>query len=118
MSAFANDLRYGLRALGKNPGFSLVAIAVLALGIGASTLMFAVVRSVLLRPLRFGEPENLVAIRLSSGARISDAYFQEWRLRNSTLEDMTGWFDARASFTGDSGPSEVDVDHTTEQDPC
>src|SRR5215467_4879536 len=54
------DLRYGLRTLRRAPGFSLVAIVVMALGIGATTSLFTVVRSVLLKPLPFRDPNHLV----------------------------------------------------------
>src|SRR4030095_623588 len=59
------DLLFGVRMLLKKPGFSLLAIVTLALGIGANTAIFSVVRGVLLRPLPFREPGRLIGIRES-----------------------------------------------------
>src|SRR5512141_1438423 len=62
MHSFFHDVRYGLRLLAKAPSFTLVAVISIALGIGATTVIFSAVNGVLLRPLHFHEPERLVAI--------------------------------------------------------
>ena len=64
MSVLLQDLRYGLRMLAKNPGFSVVAVLSLALGIGANTIIFSTINGLFLHPLGISDPEHLFAVRV------------------------------------------------------
>jgi predicted permease len=91
------DLRYGARTLLRTPGFSFTAILVMALGIGATTSLFTIVRSVLLRPLPFRDPHKLVMLyehfRESQFPYnvVSPADFRDWRAQTHGFEDMGAW---------------------------
>jgi putative ABC transport system permease protein len=90
------DVRYGLRTLIRAPGFAAVAIVVVALGIGANVAMFTIVRSVLLKPLPFTEPNQLVMVYERGVVDDADSQFNvvaggmfsEWKKLNKTFQDM------------------------------
>ena len=106
------DIATALRGLRRAPGFALVALATLALGIGGNVAVFSVVRSVLLRPLPYAEPEQLVQLwtdyRASNGRDqpewLSPAQFRDWRDGNTTFSGMTVWQGWGPNLTGGGEP--------------
>src|SRR5436309_14706228 len=98
MNTIWHDLRYGLRLLLKRPGFTVVAIITLALGIGANTAIFSVVDAVLLRPLRYPEANRLVFLWSTmnsqgvpiSGSALPDYY--AWRDQNRVFDGLAGFY--------------------------
>ena len=103
-----NDLHYALRQLRRAPGFTLTAVVTLALGIGANVALFTVVRSVLLKPLPFKEPERLVAIYENSGGEfehnvVAGGVFAEWRKQNRSFSDLALYNDSQFNLSGAGG---------------
>ncbi len=114
MQTLMQDLRYGARTLLKNPGFTLIAVITLALGIGANTAIFSVVNAVLLRPLPFPEHERLMQMFLnnpetaSGRAGYGNADFQALRERNQSFAQVAAISPGnRFSLTGGGAPEQV-----------
>jgi putative ABC transport system permease protein len=110
MSTLIQDLRYGLRQLGRNPGFTAVAILTLALGIGANTAIFSVVNAVLLRALPYKHAQQLVMIWETvpsfPNGRIpaTGPDFKDWLAQNKVFESMAAGTPGSATLTGAGEP--------------
>src|SRR5262245_47969026 len=107
METFFHDLRYGFRTLIKQPGFSVIAVLSLALGIGANTAIFSVVNTVLLKPLPFKQPDDLVMVwedQSSIGfprADVAPANYVDWKTQNQVFEDIAALNWKNFNLTGD-----------------
>ena len=88
MQTLWQDLRYGARMLFKNPGFTLIAVLTLGLGIGANTAIFSVVNGVLLRPLSYHQPEQIVTLLNNSQFPVSPANFLDFRDKSQSFAQM------------------------------
>jgi predicted permease len=114
MQSMLQDLRYGARMLIKKPGFTLVAVLTLALGIGANTAIFSVVNAALLNPLPFTEPER-VALVWNRGAEaaggdrtpLAVADLLDWRAQNQAFESLGAFRSLLLNYTGGDVPEQV-----------
>ncbi len=113
IGTLAQDLRYGVRMLWRNPGFSLIAIFTLALGISATTAIFSVVYGVLLRPLPYDRPDQLVQIweKDSKGNQmpLADPNFEDLRSQNRSLQGLAEFGAGLESVSGGSEPKRLMV---------
>src|SRR5436309_12894577 len=115
MTILLSDLRRALRAITSAPGTSILAVATLALGIGATTAIFSVFHAVLLQPLPFPEPDRLVQIwesRAQKGwnqASFTEANFWDVRAKNRTFEEIGALHGDDANLTGFGDPEHVSI---------
>ena len=113
MDSWWRDVRYAARALGRSPAFTAVAVATLALGIGANTAMFSVIRAVLLAPLPYEDPDELVLLWGEMRTRgvthfpSSPPDFRDYREQSELLEDLAGVWTFQLSITGEAEPLQV-----------
>jgi predicted permease len=115
VETFLQDARYAFRMLRKNPGFTAVAVLTLALGIGANTAIFSVVYAVLLKPLPYANPNQLVsafqANTLDGVPETGTSYpnFEEWRAQNHVFSELATIDFHQLTLTGLGAPSEVNT---------
>jgi putative ABC transport system permease protein len=113
MNTMWQDLRYGARMLAKKPGFALIAVLTLALGIGANTAIFSVANAALLKPLPYPQSERLVFIyeqRIAQGrlqGLIAPANYFAWEEQNRSFARMAAYTEALFNLTGDGEPERV-----------
>src|SRR4051794_22562063 len=107
----AKDTRHSLRLFRRSPGFTLAAVAALALGIGANTAIFSVVNAVLLKTLPFPEADRLIVFQQVQGdgnsfSAGSPAKFQHWRSQTSVVQDVSAYRNNVMNFAGGGVPEQ------------
>ena len=131
MQTLMQDLRYGMRMLVKSPGFAVVAVLTLALGIGANTAIFSVVNATLLAHPAYKQPERLVLVwewnrRLAPDRSVveslnfshdrnvvSPGNFLHWRADNTVFDEMAAWYDFDTNLTGQGAPERIPTQAVT-----
>src|ERR1700757_503559 len=114
MQNFLQDVRYGLRMLTTNAGFTEIAVLTLALGIGANTAIFSVVNAELLRPLPFNDPGRIVRVGVTNsrtGWKSGPADypdFADWRSQNQVFEKIAAYSDNNFTLTGVLNPAHLE----------
>jgi predicted permease len=115
METLLQDIRYGWRMLARNPAFTAIAVLTLAIGIGASTAIFSVVDTVLLRPLPYREPEKLVLVSetlpgmSTDEIGVSAGEYQDYRDRNRSFSQVAAYESAGFNLTGAGQPLRVNA---------
>ncbi len=113
MQALWQDLRYGARILAQHPGFTLVAVLTLGLGIGANTAIFSVINTVLLRPLPYAEPEQLMMVWESFPAspenHVMPSNYIDWRTQNQVFSDLAAWTTQTVNLSSGGEPEKLDA---------
>ena len=119
MTSALQDIRYALRTLTKSPGFAVIAILTLALGIGANTAIFSVVDTVLLKPLHYKSPDRLAMVWESLPRAnvahnvVSPPNFLDWQQENHCFSDMAVFLDQPSNLTGAGQPEQIAIQYVS-----
>jgi predicted permease len=118
LETLGQDIRFSLRMLQKSPGFAFIATLTLALGIGANTAIFSIVNGVLLNPLPFPDPDQLMMLNQKEKsfefASVSYPNFQDWRKDNHTFSSMASSRGYYFSLIGSGAPEQLDGEFTSD----
>jgi predicted permease len=101
------DIRYGVRMLAKNPGFTVVAVVTLALGIGANTAIFSIVNATLLQPLPFRDADRVMWVREKNHGSVAPANFLDWRQQNRVFSEVSAYFSWGANLVARGQPRRI-----------
>jgi len=113
METIWNDLRYGWRMLRRNPGFAIVAVLTLAIGIGANAAIFSVINSILIRPLPFHDSSRIIMVwdtdpnRHIPNGTVSPAEFLDWRDMDKSFKELDGFRTSYLTVTGNGDPEQA-----------
>jgi hypothetical protein len=102
METFFSDVKHSIRMFLRSPGFTITAVAALALGIGGTTAIFSIVNTVLLKPLGIPDPNRLVVLTVTpvDDNAASGARFVYWRSQSDVVQDVSAYFTAVTNYTG------------------
>src|SRR3954462_3276362 len=111
MERLAQDIKYSLRMLTQQRGFTFAALAALALGIGATTAVFSVVNTILLKPFPYPDPDRIVFFMNTnpngSGPAAPPAKFEHWARQTDVVQDGAAFRNVTMNFTGGDAPEQL-----------
>src|SRR5207245_8910934 len=113
MTGLVQDLRHAMRQLARTPGFVAVVVLTLALGIGANTSIFSIIRGVLLRPLPYPQPDRLIRIfdrwKIFPRGSVSVPELADFRAQLTQIEQISAYKGGSVSLTGNGPPEQVEI---------
>ena len=121
---FLQDLRFGFRMLVKNPGFTAIAVLTLALGIGANTAIFSIVYGMMLKPLEYKDPDQIVYLWGAYPAKgwdtssVSIHNYLDWKEQTESFENMGLNFNRSYNLTGGDRPRRIEAVRCTASGQC